>query len=330
MLELILKLNPLALLIVGVILLILFINIVVSFSIRKKYKTLIADIEDTENQENKIFEYELFNSMIKDYKKAQNRNIEEINTLAIIEKHIHGYLKRTLLGERFLKKSVSLMIILGLVGTFYGLTLSIGELVNLLTNTSEAIIGDVNSITDGLISAVRSMSVAFVTSLFGITASIIVTIINVLFNVQDYREKVMVIAEEYLDNQLAKKGKNLETMNEDGKTNLEVAFDKFGSSIETNLKDVTSELSYRLTNSSVKMAESAEIIKDSIDKFDISLDKFNDNVRDFSEFNHHLKTNIERMSIAFEDLTENLKEHNDKSHILSLAESINKLNEKVK
>jgi len=330
MLELILKLNPLALLIVGVILLILFVNIVVSFGIRKKYKTLIADIEDTENQENKIFEYELFNSMIKDYKKAQNRNIEEINTLAIIEKHIHGYLKRTLLGERFLKKSVSLMIILGLVGTFYGLTLSIGELVNLLTNTSEAIIGDVNSITDGLISAVRSMSVAFVTSLFGITASIIVTIINVLFNVQDYREKVMVIAEEYLDNQLAKKGKNLETMNEDGKTNLEVAFDKFGSSIETNLKDVTSELSYRLTNSSVKMAESAEIIKDSIDKFDISLDKFNDNVRDFSEFNHHLKTNIERMSIAFEDLTENLKEHNDKSHILSLAESINKLNEKVK
>jgi len=82
----ILKLNPLALLIVGVILLILFVNIVVSFGIRKKYKTLIADIEDTENQENKIFEYELFNSMIKDYKKAQNRNIEEINTLAIIEK----------------------------------------------------------------------------------------------------------------------------------------------------------------------------------------------------------------------------------------------------
>jgi len=330
MLELILKLNPVALLIVGVIILILFINIVVSFSIRKKYKILLSDIEDIENQENKIFGYEIFNSMIKDYKKAQNRNIEDINTIAIIEKHVHIHLKRTLLGERFLKKSVSLMIILGLIGTFYGLTLSIGELVNLLTNTSEAIIGDVNSITDGLISAVRSMSVAFVTSLFGITSSIIVTIINVLFNVQDYREKVMVIAEEYLDNQLAKKGKKLETMNEDGRTNLEVAFDKFGSSIETNLKDVTSELSYRLTNSSVKMAESAEIIKDSIDKFDISLDKFNDNVRDFSEFNHHLKTNIERMSVAFEDLTDNLKEQNNNKQIHVLTDSINKLNEKVK
>jgi len=140
----------------------------------------------------------------------------------------------------------------------------------------------------------------------------------------------MVIVEEYLDNQLAKKGKNLEYMNEDGKTNLEIAFDKFGSSIEINLKEVTSELSYRLTNSSEKMADSAEIIKNSIDKFDTSLDKFNNNVRDFSEFNHHLKTNIERMSVAFDDLTDNLKRHNDKSQIISLTDSINKLNEKVK
>jgi hypothetical protein len=329
MLDLILKLNPFALGIVGIILLILFINIIASFKIKSKYKILISDIEDIENQENKIFEYELFNSIVKDYKKAQNRNIEEINTIAIIEKHVHINLKRTLLGERFLKKSVSLMIILGLVGTFYGLTLSIGELVNLLTSTGEAIVGDVNAITDGLILAVRSMSVAFVTSLFGITSSIIVTLVNVMFNITDYRERLIVSVEEYLDNQLARKGKPLEFINEDGKTNLETAFDTFGNIIEVNLKEVTSELSYRLTNSSTKMAESAEIIKNSIDKFDLSLDKFNDNVRDFSEFNHHLKTNIERMSISFDDLTNSLKEQNNYKDIIQLKNSINKLIEKV-
>jgi hypothetical protein len=329
MLDLILKLNPFALAIIGVILLILAINIVVSFNLRKKYKILIHDIEDIENQENKIFGYELFNSMIKDYKKAQERNIEQINTIAIIEKHIHINLKRTLLGERFIKKSVSLMIILGLVGTFYGLTLSIGELVNLLTSTGEAIVGDVNAITDGLILAVRSMSVAFVTSLFGITSSIIVTLISVMFNIEDYRERLMVSAEEYLDNQLARRGKKLEAINENGKTNLEVAFDNFGSIIEVNLKEVTSELSYRLSTSSTKMAESAEIIKESIDKFDKSLDKFNDNVRDFSEFNHHLRTNIERMSVSFDDLTDSLKNQTNHNNIISLTRSINKLNEKV-
>lgn len=329
MLELILKLNPFALAIIGVILLILVINIVVSFNLRKKYKVLIYDIEDIENQENKIFSYELFNSMIKDYKKAQERNIERINTISIIEKHIHINLKKTLLGERFIKKSVSLMIILGLVGTFYGLTLSIGELVNLLTSTGEAVVGDVNAITDGLILAVRSMSVAFVTSLFGITSSIIVTLISVMFNIEDYRERLMVSAEEYLDNQLARKGKKLEAINENGKTNLEVAFDTFGSIIEVNLKEVTSELSYRLSTSSTKMVESAEIIKESIDKFDLSLDKFNDNVRDFSEFNHHLRTNIERMSVSFDDLTNSLRNQNNHNNIVNLTESINKLNEKV-
>jgi len=329
MLDLIFKLNPLALVIIGIILLIFFINLMLSVSIRRKYKILISDIEDEDNRENKIFEYSLFNGMIRDYKKARERNVENINTISIIEKHIHKHLKSTLLGERFVNKSVSLMIILGLIGTFYGLTLSIGELVSLLTNAGEAVVGDVNQITDGLITAVRSMSVAFVTSLFGISASVLVTILNVIFNLQDYREKLMVTAEEYLDNTLAKKGKTLESMNEDGKTHLEVAFEKFGSSIESNLQEVASEISYRLTTSSQKMVESAEIIKGSIDKFDVSLDKFNNNVRDFSEFNHHLKTNIERMSVAFDDLTDDIKAQNNHRHLESLTHSIKKLSEKV-
>lgn len=329
MLDLILKLNPFALGIVGIILVILFINLIVSFRIRRRYNILIKDIEDEDNRESKIFEYQLFNGMIRDYKSARERNVENINTISIIEKHIHKELKTTLLGERFVKKSVSLMIILGLIGTFYGLTLSIGELVTLLTNAGEAVVGDVNQITDGLIMAVRSMSVAFVTSLFGITSSILVTIVNVVFNLQDYREKLMVTAEEYLDNTLAKKGKTLESLNDDGKTHLEVAFENFGSVIENNLQEVTSEISYRLTTSSQKMVESAEVIKTSIDKFDTSLDKFNENVRDFSEFNHHLKTNIERMSVSFDDLTANIKEQNNRKHIESLTNSINKLSEKV-
>jgi len=330
MIDLIFKLNPIALVIVGIILVILFINLILSFSIRRKYKMLIEDIDDEDNRENKIFEYQLFNGMIRDYKKARERNVENINTISIIEKHIHVHLKSTLLGERFVKKAASLMIILGLIGTFYGLTLSIGELVSLLTNAGEAVVGDVNQITDGLIMAVRSMSVAFVTSLFGITSSVLVTILNIVFNLQDYREKLMVTAEEYLDNTLARKGKTLESMNEEGKTHLEVAFEKFGSSIESNLQEVTSEISYRLTTSSQKMSESAEIIKGSIDKFDISLDKFNENVRDFSEFNHHLKTNIERMSVAFDDLTDDIKKQNKHGDMQALTQSINRLSEKVK
>lgn len=330
MYNLILKLNPLAIGIVVIIMTILVLNIVISFALKKKYKNLVEDIEDKDNRENKIFEFDLFNSMIKDYGQAQKRNIEDINTISIIEKHMHNHLNKSFLAERFLKKSVSLMIILGLIGTFYGLTLSIGDLVQLLTNASESVVGDVNAITDGLISAVRSMSVAFVTSLFGITSSVIVTILGTVFNIKEYRENLIVSAEEYLDNHLSKTRRRLGSGGAETKSNLEFAFEKFGSVIENNLKEVTSELSYKLTKSSNAMTDSADIIKSSIDKFDKSLDKFNDNVRDFSEFNHHLKTNIERMSVSFDDLTSDLKEQNSKKHMVLLTESIDKLSEKVK
>lgn len=301
------KLNSVALGIIGVIVVILLTSIGFSLSLSSKYKKILADIRDRDNRENKIFEYNVLNDIVKDFKSARDRHIEEINSMAIIEKNIMKSLSKYSLLERFIKQSVSLMIILGLVGTFYGLTLSISDLVALLTNASASVVGDVNSITEGLILAVRSMSVAFVTSLFGIVSAIVVTIIKVLISIDSKKEQLILETEEYIDNTLSKKSRRLDDVNDNGKTNLEVSLDAFGDQIESNLKELTSEISYRLTHSSKEMYQSAEIIKDSIDKFDQSLDKFNSNVRDFSEFNHHLKTNIERMSVAFDDLTTDLK-----------------------
>lgn len=307
MLDMIFKLNSVALGIIGVIVVILLTSIGFSLSLSSKYKKILADIRDRDNRENKIFEYNVLNDIVKDFKSARDRHIEEINSMAIIEKNIMKSLSKYSLLERFIKQSVSLMIILGLVGTFYGLTLSISDLVALLTNASASVVGDVNSITEGLILAVRSMSVAFVTSLFGIVSAIVVTIIKVLISIDSKKEQLILETEEYIDNTLSKKSRRLDDVNDNGKTNLEVSLDAFGDQIESNLKELTSEISYRLTHSSKEMYQSAEIIKDSIDKFDQSLDKFNSNVRDFSEFNHHLKTNIERMSVAFDDLTTDLK-----------------------
>ncbi|MGM0378493.1 MAG: hypothetical protein ACQEQE_02000 [Bacillota bacterium] len=329
MLDLIFKLNPFALGIIGIILVILLANIIILFKLKKRYKTLEGDIEDIENRDNKIFEFKLFNSMVKDYKRALDKKIDKINTLSIVDKNIQKYLDKELLLERILKKSVSIMIILGLIGTFYGLTLSIGELVALLTKAGESVVGDVNQVTNGLILAVRSMSVAFVTSLFGITSSIILTFLNTFINVENLRDKVMVMSEEYLDNHLSTPQRRIRNKNYD-KSNVEIAFNNFGKKIEDNLNEITDAITHRLKKSSKGMIRSAESIEKSIDKFDNSLDKFNDNVRDFSEFNHHLKTNIERMSVAFDDLTEDLKEHNNHKSINSLTNSIEKLSQRVK
>jgi hypothetical protein len=51
-----------------------------------------------------------------------------------------------------------------------------------------------------------------------------------------------------------------------------------------------------------------------ISMFAASLETFSDNTRDLTEFNHHLKTNIERMNVSFADFTDTLKDTTENVH----------------
>ncbi len=308
MIQMILSMNPIGQLIIGIIVLILLFTVVALLRIKARYLGLIYDMTEHENRKNAVFKSEINNAIVDDFKSAQSLKIQEINTPAVIDKNISQFLNKTLMAERFVQRSSGLMIILGLVGTFFGLTLSISELVSLLSNTNETIVGDVNMITGGLLSSINGMSVAFVTSLFGITASIIVNLMTILVGVHETRENYISVAEEYLDNNLGLKVQDLAHTDENGKTPLENAFEALGEQLAKSLDDVAQQMSYRLTVASSNMKDTADTIERSLGQFDNSIKTFSDNTRDFSEFNHHLKTNIQRMSVAFEDLTEGLKD----------------------
>lgn len=295
-------LHPVAIGIIGTIIAILLAALALSFGARRQYKQLLDDIERQDNRTNGIFEFRVNNKMVEDYKAAIDSGVSEVNAGAIVDKHLHGYLGRLLVRERFVSKSISLMIVLGLVGTFFGLTLSIAELVGLLTETENAVVGDVGSITGGLLSAIEGMSVAFVTSLFGIAASIIVNILNVFIGIPEYREGYMMAVEEYLDNHLGRKGfAGADT------SGFERTIGSLSEEMTTSMQEITSALNYRLTVVSNDIATAAEAIDRAMDRFEGSLNTFADNTRDFSEFNHHLRSNIQRMSLTFEDFTEDLK-----------------------
>lgn len=309
MIQMILRMNPIGQLIIGVIVIILVLTVVALFRIKARYLGLIYDMSEHENRNNAVFKNEINNAIVDDFKSAQTLKIQEVNTPAIIDKNINQFLSKTLLAERFAQRSSALMIVLGLVGTFFGLTLSISELVSLLSNTNEAIIGDVNMITGGLLSSINGMSVAFVTSLFGITASILVNLLTILFGIHETRESYIAVSEEYLDNVLGLKIQDLTHTDENGKTPLENAFEALGEQLTKSLDDVSQQMSYRLTVASSNMKDTAETIEKSLSTFDQSIQTFSQNTRDFSEFNHHLKTNIQRMSVAFEDLTDGIKEN---------------------
>lgn len=303
------KLNLLANIIIAVILVILFTAVTSSIVIRIKYKRLRQTLTDIKKGSKDVHNHNVIDMIIKDYKSSLEENTKEINTQAIIEKNFNNELKGLYTAERFIKHSVSLMIILGLLGTFYGLTLSIGDLVKLLSNSGNTeVMSSVDSIVGGLISSVKGMSVAFVTSLFGIGSSIILTIFNIFNNVSETRESVMVEIEEYLDNRVAAE------LNKDKVDDytllvnaMETALEKFGSRLDRQLKNVLDFSGQNLAAAAKEMENSSLSLLKSISLFDKSLENFRENTRDFSEFNYNLRTNIERMNVTFADFIEELK-----------------------
>jgi len=302
MLELFSNLNPVATGIVGAIFSILILTIILTFVIRRKYSTLIHDLESPENRVNGVFAEKALNKMVDDYHKAVENNVEEINTPVIVEKHMSHSFKGYAMAERIASRSVSLMVILGLLGTFYGLTLSIGEIVTLLASTKGSLVNDMTPIIDGLMSSLQGMSVAFVTSLCGIGGSIIVTLINMAFSIQATKEHVYVCAEEYLDHYTGRKRGSAGVA-----ASVDLGLDQFGDKLEENLKELTSALNYRLGTVATEMANTAESLNGSIDKFDSSIQTFAENTRDFSEFNHDLRSNIQRMNVSFDDFSSQMK-----------------------
>ena len=334
MLNLFMKLNPVANGIIGIILAMLILTIFVSIALKNKYSKLEKDIADSGNRAKELFENELFNNMVKDYKKAVGGNVKDVNTQAIIEKNMYIHLKSSILGERFLTKSISLMIILGLLGTFYGLTLSIGELVSLLNNTDAAVIGDVQSITGGLVNSIRGMSVAFVTSLFGIVSSIIVTLINIAFSVKEHRESLMVYSEEYLDNFGAKE----KVVYEQETTGKVVGVESIvgdTSGIVRELTNVSEKIIKEMNRSAYEMSGIMTGLNKSVESFDSSLKMFSDGTRDLREFNHELRTNIQRMNVSFDDFNKNISRNvenisESSNHVMKLSVAVEKLGNRLR
>ena len=300
------QMNHIAMVIIGFILVIFFSSMAVSITIRSKYQQLGESLQQLKDQNSA---HPVLQTILESYKTAAQGSRQEVNTQAIIERHFNLHFKGLNLGERYVKAAVSLMIILGLLGTFYGLTLSIGKLVELLSAGQHTeMLTSMDSIIEGLIDSVRGMSVAFVTSLFAISCAVILTLFNVFNHVETARERLFVDLEEYLDNVVALEiFKEIDSEYEMLNQALRGTLDDFAANMEKSLKYVVEGFQGPLTAATAEIGNASDQLLKSIAQFDRSLNNFRDNTRDFAEFNHHLRTNIDRMNVGFADLTEALK-----------------------
>ncbi len=305
MLDLLQSLNPVAMSIVYIIVAILVIAVGLMIATRMKYNSIVSDLLNKQNRSNSVFKEKILNNMVEDYHDALIGKVEEVNTQAIIDKHIALQLNKQLVFEKVVSKASSLMIIFGLLGTFYGLTLSIGEIVGLLASTKGSLINDMTPIIDGLMNSLQGMSVAFITSLFGISGSIILTILAMFIGIEQAKEKMMIVCEEYLDHHVGKGQKTKPSIEQVSNTSfmhpsIEVT--------EKGMREMTKTVATHLEKVALEISNTTAALNGSISRFEKSIQYFSENTRNFAEFNHELRTNIQRMNVTFDDFTGYIKQ----------------------
>ena len=257
--------------------------LLVTAYVRGRYALLSGDVRRNLGQVPPQFRSETLSQIAREVQQAAVQHAGEINTQAIIDHHIQSDLGVLLTGERFVKAATGLTIILGLLGTFTGLTMSIGKLATLVSGSTTGVADVTEALTKGLTQALSGMSLAFATSLFGIASAIVMTLAGVFFNVADRRTAFTVQLEDYLDNVL------LAAHRQGGAGGVVVA----GSGALEPLV--------------ARFGQSVAALEAAVGQFQGALNTFSGTTRDFREFNLHLKDNIQRMSLAFGDLSETLK-----------------------
>jgi hypothetical protein len=272
-------------LIIATILAILAISIIATFTLRARYASMARDL--TRHIPEREVGNAVLDRIVRDARAARHGGAQEVNVQVIVEHAFQAELRGLLVAERFVRAATGLVIILGLVGTFYGLSMSIGKLVNLVAaDNPEATGGDITeTLTSTLTNALGGMSVAFTVSLFGIATAVVLTLLGVFFNVTDRRTALMVQIEAHVDRLLATEGGVSSAGGAAGVVRVDGRFEQlvvgFGASVAQ--------------------------LAGAVDQFESALTTFAGTTRDFREFNLHLKDNVQRMSLSFGDFSEALK-----------------------
>lgn len=198
----------------------------------------------------------MIGDMIEEYKTQRIAGIEQINTQALIERHYNqitirvlGIFPVTAGGwERFNTFLNASMIMLGLLGTFIGLTYALFGMQTVLSGFGSEGNLSVANIVTAISQPFDGMSVAFVTSICGIGASLVLSLFTsgllgsyIGPNTNQLRSELLIECEDFLDNryllfvEMQKPKGSMEELMERLAQNIKESFDHsvvaFGNSI---------------------------------------------------------------------------------------------------
>ena len=295
---------PLGLVVIAVILGLFALALLLLFITYARYSRLAALVGNL-NRDNSFLRF-----VVNSYADAYKRQGKDVNTPAVVANGVSTRLSGSLLCERFLNNAVSLFVTLGLFGTFLGLSLSVTSLTEMIgySNTSEWL-SVLDSVGEGLMSALSGMGVAFYTSLVGVACSIVLTILRSIFSVQNARDKLETRLELWLDHEVAPTLPT-EAPKDDADLvhQMVLALNKTSDELDRTLKTAAAEMDKTLKGATDELKTAIASSRTPIAAMNKTVESFNTGVRDFSEFNYNLRGTVERMDVAVRDLVAGLRE----------------------
>lgn len=135
--------------------------------------------------------------------KIASSQLDDVNTAALVDGLYHEekftFMSKSLSCEKwdyFVRVLPNLLLAFGLLGTFLGITLNLTGISTLIDINNV----DVQGLGEKLKTPLKSMGIAFITSLIGLACSSLLTVINLIFNTNLAKVNLISSLEDYLDN----------------------------------------------------------------------------------------------------------------------------------
>lgn len=301
------------------------------------FVSLLKDFND--NRSSKSFENDALNKIMTEFVDSLHK-VSNVNTQVIIEKYLYPENSKFEKYESKLDYMANLSTILGLLGTFIGLTCAIISIGHTLTSTS------VESFLIELKPAISSMSGAFITSIVGLIASVIM---NLVFSkCRITKQNLIDEVEDYLDNEEAKNKVNdtnsilnmlqkmvdsIDAMN----LNTQASASKM-ESLVSDIEDLNKEMkgfNSTMERNSKNLIEATNGFNDVVDKFEKPLNSFTNSMDDFitsyNGMDYKIKELSEIVNDSFKGIVDEFIEYFDRNtrQQMSFIEKNNNVQEQI-
>ncbi|GAB6100665.1 hypothetical protein JCM16358_25440 [Halanaerocella petrolearia] len=272
-----------------------------------------------DNMNNNNYESDSFlKGMKEEYEELLAKSKDKINTQSFIEAYFSKKIDGIIKWIKIIDKSVSVLILLGVLGTFIGLTFSLSNIdLNILSQDMTKGINKLSKLLEG-------MKIAFYTSIAGMITSVIVNVVNRIWNPEQKMISIMTRLEDYLDNNI--RGQiDRQTRQVEAVTELSNKIEQSFSSLENVLTDTFIESIGTLDNT-------MQNIYNSMNKFNELSNEFEEAKGYMVEFNQGLEESVNKFAELYQtnkELTTIFTEGVDdlKGEFSALGEDLAKLSE---